>query len=109
MGSTVVLLSTLRCHWVYSPVDPLTFQVVSCLILIAKHRRGGVHMRASWIFSANDVIANVGVIISGGLVMYFGSRFPGLIVGALISAIVLRGGFHILREVKESRKGEIGA
>ena len=82
---------------------------VSCLILIAKHRRGGVHMRASWIFSANDVIANVGVIISGGLVMYFGNRFPDLIVGALISAIVLRGGLQILREVKESRKKEISA
>jgi len=30
---------------------------VTCLILIAKHREGGVHMRASYIFSVNDVIA----------------------------------------------------
>jgi cation diffusion facilitator family transporter len=82
---------------------------VSCLVLIAKHREGGVHMRASWIFSTNDVIANVGVIISGGLVMYLGNRFPDLLIGALISVIVLRGGFHILREAKESRAGEVGA
>lgn len=81
---------------------------VSCLILIAKHRGGGVHMRASWIFSTNDVIANLGVIISGGLVLYLGSRLPDLIIGALISAVVLRGGVQILREAKEARQGEVG-
>ena len=29
-----------------------------CLVLISKHRDGEVHMRASWIFSKNDVIAS---------------------------------------------------
>ena len=33
---------------------------VTCLYLISRHRKGGVHMRASWIFSTNDVLANVG-------------------------------------------------
>lgn len=82
---------------------------VSCLMLIAEHREGGIHMRASWIFSTNDVIANVGVIISGGLVMYLGNRLPDLIIGAVISAVVLRGGVQILREAKEARQGELGA
>jgi cation diffusion facilitator family transporter len=82
---------------------------VSCLMLIAKHREGGIHMRASWIFSTNDVIANLGVIISGGLVMYLGSRLPDLIIGAVISVVVLRGGAQILREAKEARAGEVGA
>ena len=76
---------------------------VSCLMLIARHREGGVHMRASWIFSTNDVIANLGVIISGGLVMYFGSQLPDLIIGTVISGVVLRGGVQILREAKEAR------
>ena len=82
---------------------------VSCLLLIAKHREGGVHMRASWIFSANDVIANLGVIVSGGLVMYFGNRLPDLIIGALISVVVLRGGVLILREAKAARQKKVGA
>ena len=80
---------------------------VSCLILIAKHREGGVHMRASWIFSTNDVIANIGVILSGALVMYYGSNYPDLIIGTVISVIVLRGGFHILREAREERQGNV--
>ena len=80
----------------------------TCLMLISKHRDGGVHMRASWIFSANDVIANLGVIISGILVMVLGSRLPDLIIGAIISAVVLRGGAQILREAKKARAEETG-
>ena len=45
-----------------------------CLILIHKHREGEVHMKASWIFSANDVIVNTGVIISGILVYFLNSK-----------------------------------
>jgi Co/Zn/Cd efflux system component len=75
---------------------------VICLALIAKHRDGGMHMRASWIFSKNDVIANVGVVISGGLVMLFGSRVPDLVVGSVVALIVLRGGVRIVREATAS-------
>lgn len=74
-----------------------------CLGLISKHRNGGIHMRASWIFSTNDVIANLGVIVSGVLVAVLGSRIPDLIVGAVISAIVVRGGMQILKETRQAR------
>lgn len=71
---------------------------VSCLLLLAKHRKGEVHMRASWIFSKNDVIANVGVILAGVLVHFSGMRWPDLAIGIIISGLVLHGGFQILRE-----------
>lgn len=69
---------------------------VICLSLIAKHRQGEVHMRASWIFSRNDVIANLGVICAGGLVQLFNSRIPDLVMGLLITGLVLRGGIEII-------------
>lgn len=75
---------------------------IICLVLISKHRDGGVHMRASWIFSTNDVIANLGVIFSGVLVAVLGSRFPDLIVGTIISLIVIRGGINILKDAKQT-------
>lgn len=71
---------------------------IVCLMLISKHRHEGVHMRASWIFSTNDVIANAGVIVSGVLVALTHSRFPDLLIGTLIAAIVVMGGFQILKE-----------
>jgi len=70
---------------------------VACLVLIFRHRSGGAHMKASYIFSANDVIANVGVIVAGGLVALTGSRYPDLVIGAAIGLLVLSGAVRILR------------
>ena len=75
---------------------------LSCLLLLAKHRKGGVHMRASWIFSTNDVLANLGVIFSGLAVMFFNSRFPDLVIGAIISVAVINGGYRILKQTGQS-------
>ncbi|MCB1066529.1 MAG: cation transporter [Verrucomicrobiae bacterium] len=71
---------------------------VTCLALLARHRKGEVHMRASWIFSKNDVIANLGIIVAGVLVYATGSRWPDLVIGLLITIVVLRGGIQILNE-----------
>ncbi len=71
---------------------------LACLALLARHRHGEVHMRASWIFSTNDVLANLGVILAGALVAWSGSRLPDLVIGALIAAVVVRGGWRILHE-----------
>ena len=76
---------------------------VTCLILISKHREGEVHMRASWVFSRNDVIANLGVILAGGLVAWTGSRLPDLAIGLLVALIVIRGGVLILQDAKTTR------
>ncbi len=74
-----------------------------CLVLIYKHRQGEVHMRASWIFSKNDVVANLGVISAGLLVATTGSSWPDLIIGLLIAAIVIRGGVHIIKDANREK------
>lgn len=68
-----------------------------CLWLIAKSRDQGAHMKASWIFSTNDVIANFGVITAGILVGFTGSRYPDLIIGMIIGVIVITGSIRILK------------
>ena len=69
---------------------------VTCLYLISGHKDGGAHMKASWIFSANDVIVNMGVILAGVLVAWTGSAYPDLIIGILVSLFVLNGARKIL-------------
>jgi len=76
-----------------------------CLMLISRHREGEIHMRASWIFSRNDVLANIGVILAGVLVAVLGNPLPDLIIGAIISTVVVSGGVRILREVRIERNG----
>jgi len=68
----------------------------TCLLLISKHREGGAHMKASWIFSANDVVINLGVITAGALVAWTGSNYPDLIIGRFAGIIVLNGARRIL-------------
>ena len=72
------------------------FANISCLLLIAKHRDGGAHMKASWIFSANDVVINLGVILAGLLVAWTGSNYPDLVIGGIVGGIVLIGAKRIL-------------
>ena len=69
---------------------------VTCLYLISGHREDGAHMKASWIFSANDVVVNMGVIFAGVLVAWTGSAYPDLIIGILVSLFVLNGARKIL-------------
>jgi len=76
---------------------------IACLALISKHRNGEVHMRASWIFSKNDVIANVGVIVAGVLVFVLASPLPDLVIGAFISLVVLRGGMTIVADARREK------
>ncbi|GAA0796366.1 cation diffusion facilitator family transporter [Marinobacterium sediminicola] len=112
--AALVLVDVVR-RFIYGsePVSTLMMSVglvalianVICLSLIMKHRDGGVHMRASLIFSANDVIANAGVILSGALVWWLGSRLPDLLIGLVIALLVLHGGIRILREAAEDEDG----
>lgn len=70
---------------------------VTCLVLISKKRDRGAHMTASYIFSANDVIANLGVIAAGVLVAWTASPYPDLVIGTIIGVIVLNGARRILQ------------
>jgi Co/Zn/Cd efflux system component len=62
-------------------------------------------MRASWIFSKNDVIANVGVILAGALVAMTDSPIPDTVIGVVVALIVFRGGVHILKDAKNESVG----
>lgn len=70
---------------------------VACLLLVHRHRHRGAHMKASYIFSANDVIANLGVLAAGALVAWTGSPWPDWVIGAAIGLVVLAGAVRILR------------
>lgn len=70
---------------------------LASMALLARHRGGGVHLRASWIFTTTDALANLGVIAAGVLVGITGSAVPDLVVGTLISLLVFGGAIRILR------------
>lgn len=68
-----------------------------CLWLLNKAKSNEAHIKASWIFTSNDIIVNLGVICAAVLVIFTKSNIPDLIVGALVFALVMRGAFRILQ------------
>jgi hypothetical protein len=103
----LLLLAEVARRWLYGsePQSLLMIGVgllallanLGCLYLIHGQRHGGVHMRASWIFSANDVLANLGLITAGALVLWTGAAWPDLLIGSLVGLLVLFGAWRILR------------
>ncbi|KEF35334.1 cation transporter [Deinococcus sp. RL] len=67
------------------------------LRVLAGARSREVHLRASQIFTANDVLVNLGVIVAGGLVWLSGSAWPDLLVGTVVFGLVASGAWRILR------------
>ena len=95
-----------RFFWVEKFPDFLTMILVSvlalianaiCLFLLQKSKSKEAHMQASMIFTSNDVIINLGVILAGLLVNWLNSNKPDLIIGAIVFILVIRGAFRILK------------
>lgn len=68
-----------------------------CLILLQKSKSTETHMRASMIFTSNDVIINAGVVVAGLLVFLTKSKYPDLIVGGIVFILVVQGAVRILK------------
>ncbi|MFC0604942.1 cation transporter [Winogradskyella pulchriflava] len=69
-----------------------------CLYILQKSKsKEEAHMKASMIFTSNDVIINLGVIIAGFLVSWINSSKPDLIVGTIVFVLVIQGAFRILK------------
>jgi Co/Zn/Cd efflux system component len=68
-----------------------------CLYLLQKSSSKEAHMQASMIFTSNDVVINIGVIIAGLLVKLLDSNKPDLIIGTIVFIIVIQGAVRILK------------
>ena len=69
-----------------------------CLYILQKSKsKEEAHMKASMIFTSNDVIINLGIIIAGVLVNWLSSNKPDLIIGTIVFILVIQGAFRILK------------
>ncbi len=68
-----------------------------CLYLLQKSKSTEAHMKASMIFTSNDVIINTGIIVAGILVLLTQSKYPDLVVGTIVFLVVIRGAIRILK------------
>lgn len=69
-----------------------------CLYLLQQSKsKEEAHMKASSIFTSNDIVINLGVIAAAFLVKWLNSAIPDLIIGIIVFVIVIRGALRILK------------
>ncbi|NWO01417.1 MAG: cation transporter [Idiomarinaceae bacterium] len=79
---------------------------VACFALLYSSRNGDINIRASWICSRNDMIMNVGVIVSALLVAQLNTAWPDLVIATVIAIIVLRSAIRIIKDAIAVKAGE---
>jgi Co/Zn/Cd efflux system component len=67
------------------------------LYLLRKSKTQEVHIKATRIFTSNDIIVNLGVIISAIFVAVTQNKIPDIVIGAIVFIIVLRGAIRIFK------------
>lgn len=69
-----------------------------CLYLLQKSKsKKEAHMKATMIFTSNDVVINLGVILAGILVNWLNSNKPDLVIGTIVFLFVIQGAVRILK------------
>ena len=77
---------------------------VTAALILSRYREGDANVRAVWLFSRNDALANVAVIVAAGLVAWTGKAWPDLAVAAVIPALFIHSALNILRSARTELK-----
>lgn len=89
--------------------EPVTMGAVGLLALIANvgvavllyaFREGDANMRSVWLCTRNDALGNVAVLLAALGVFGTGTRWPDLLVAAIMATLALTAGVSILRQAK---------
>ena len=79
---------------------------LTVLKLLAPLKSGEVHLRATWLFTRADVVANVGVILAGALVLVSKMSYPDFVIGVLIGLYVIKEALEIVGDARQARGTE---
>jgi len=69
-----------------------------CFVLLKQFRDGDINLRAVWICSRNDMLANMGVLLAAMLVVVTRSAWPDIIIGLLIASVIVHSAWKIVYE-----------
>lgn len=80
-------------------VVALVANVTAALILMP-HRKGDANVRAVWLFSRNDALGNLAVVVAAGLVFWTKTAWPDLVVAVIIGGLFLQSAWSIVRDAR---------
>ena len=77
---------------------------VIAVILLLPHRKGDANVRAVWLFSRNDALGNILVIIAAGFVFLTNTSWPDLIAAGVIAVLFLQSSLSIIKDARNDLK-----
>lgn len=80
-------------------VAALVINIAAAWVLVP-YRKGDANVRAVWLFSRNDALGNVAVMIAAGLVAWTGTAWPDLAVATVIAGLFLHSAWEIIRHAR---------
>lgn len=69
-----------------------------CFVLLARFRDGDINLRAVWICSRNDMLANIGVLVAAGLVAIYQTAWPDIVIGLFIAGVIIYSAWKIIMD-----------
>ncbi len=73
---------------------------VAAAAVLLPHRSGDANARAVWLFSRNDALGNLAVVIAAGLVAWTESPWPDLAVAFVIAGLFLQSAWSIIADAR---------
>jgi Co/Zn/Cd efflux system component len=73
---------------------------VTAALVLLPHRFGDANMRAVWLFSRNDALGNLAVVIAAVLVAWSGTAWPDLVVAFVIAGLFLHSAWSIITDAR---------
>ncbi|MCV0372400.1 MAG: cation transporter [Nitrosarchaeum sp.] len=108
MGIAVLGYTIYRTQVLHTPeaglmgvfgIGALLINVIAVIILLP-HRKGDASVRAVWLFSRNDALGNILVIVGAGFVFLTGTSYPDLIVAGVIASLFLQSSLSIIKNAR---------
>jgi Co/Zn/Cd efflux system component len=69
-------------------------------VVLLPHRHGDANLRAVWLFSRNDALGNVAVVIAALLVAWTQTGWPDLVMAFVIAGLFLHSSFSIIKDAR---------
>ena len=112
MGVSILAYTIYRTQVLHTPEAGLMgiFGIVALLvnviavIVLLPHRKGDANVRAVWLFSRNDALGNILVVVAAGFVFLTGTSWPDLIAAGIIAIIFLQSSRTIIKDARNELK-----
>lgn len=105
----LVLAKTAWAAFYGVPPEVFTMGVIGALALVAnlgvavmlyRYRDGDANMQSVWLCSRNDAIVNVAILLAAAGVLGTGTRWPDLVVAAVVSGLAITSARVVIRQAR---------